>query len=110
MTEDIGVSQKVSNPTQLLQSQLDTQRALYQELLQHNGAILSTVEEIDSHLYHNFVKVKIEDINMPFVAVIGLMVKIALASIPAFIILAILIVILWVVYTVFLPAFFATFF
>lgn len=63
-----------------------------------NAAIISLLQEILSKMqsskdrYHH---VKIEDINMPFGAMVGLMVKITLASIPA----ALIIATLWLLVT-----------
>lgn len=38
----------------------------------------------------NYYRVKVEDINMPFGAMVGLMIKVVIAAIPAGIILGIL--------------------
>ncbi len=47
---------------------------------------------------NDITHIKIEDVNMPFVALIGFLLKVALAGIPAAIILAIL-------YTIFISFF-----
>ncbi len=64
------------------------------ELLHNqNTAILSYLKAINEQLntsnsrYHH---VKIENINMPFSAMVGFMVKITLASIPAALVVAVL--------------------
>ena len=55
------------------------------------------------------VHVKIENINMPFIALVGFMIKASLASIPAAIILALLVGIITVVFGGVLTGIFSSF-
>ena len=60
-------------------------------LREQNAAILSYLKAIQEQLNTSSARyqhVKIEDINMPFLAMVGFMVKITLASIPAALIIA----------------------
>jgi len=51
---------------------------------------LTITEEVSGALRNSIVRVKIVDITMPFGSMVGFMVKWAIASIPAFIILFVL--------------------
>ena len=58
-----------------------------------NAAIINYLKAINEQLEISrtrYQHVKIEDINMPFIALVGLMIKVTLASIPAALIIALL--------------------
>ena len=66
---------------------------MLEELLlirQQNTAILESLRTLEQHGDGNHFNAKVVDINMPFQAMIGLMMKVVLASIPALILLFIL--------------------
>jgi hypothetical protein len=97
MDENPQVSKPVqpANPTELLSLQAQslsqlveiqkTQKEQIAELQRQNERVIGLLADIarDWGVTH----VKIEDINMPFGALIGFLVKASLASIPAFLIL-----------------------
>ena len=100
---DSGTSRQ-QNPTEILRAQYEILTRLYQETETQNEILRDPMTGLDNCIVKHQVRVKIEDINMPFVAMIGLMIKIALASIPALIILGILFALLWGAVAVFLSA------
>lgn len=55
-----------------------------------NQQIIEALEALSKHKDGRYFNIKIADANMPFQSMIGLMMKIALASIPALILLFIL--------------------
>lgn len=68
-----------------------TETHLLSQVREQNAVIISLLEEISHKMQSSkdrFHHVKIEDINMPFGAMVGLMVKITQASIPAALIVA----------------------
>jgi hypothetical protein len=98
------VSKPQPSPVEILQAQYETLAAMYQDQAAYNRRMVAAVEEMNSRDSNYYGQVKIEDINMPFIAMIGLLVKIALASIPAVIIFSIIMFILWTILTIFLAA------
>jgi hypothetical protein len=103
MDENIQASKPVrtTNPTELLSLQaqslselVDIQKAQKEQIaeLQRQNerlvGLLTNMNRVDSD--SGFTHVKIENINMPFGALVGFMVKVSLASIPAFLILLII--------------------
>ena len=72
---------------------------------EQNAHIINTLDAIKAYGDKRQLNAKIVDFNMPFSALIGLMIKIALASIPALIIL----VIIGAVLSFFFSAFFLAF-
>ena len=71
---------------------------------QQNRQLMETLNALQRHKNGSYFDVKIVDANMPFSAMVGLFVKIALASIPALIILFILGAFLSVLFTGFFAA------
>jgi hypothetical protein len=97
--------QENKNPTELLSLQLQTLERISQIQLNQN----STLEDIrvqqeklhkvlivanQEREYSEINQVEIIDFNMPFTALVGILVKIALASIPAAIILTAIIAVI----------------
>jgi hypothetical protein len=80
----IEQSPVATSATQLLQAQVNSLTEIA-EMQRHQTKALEQLKHVSGGL----TSVKIEDFNMPFMNLVGLMVKIALASIPAAIILAI---------------------
>jgi hypothetical protein len=90
-----------ANPTELLSAQAQSlselvkiqniQKEQIEELQRQNErmiGLLSTANQGDSS--QTMTRVKIEDVNMPFGALIGFLVKVSLASIPAVLILTVI--------------------
>ena len=81
------------SPVAILRAQHDVLSMVYKETAAQNDILrksLSNLKDINDYP----LNVYIEDINMPFMALVGLMVKIALASIPAIILITVIYVIL----------------
>jgi len=89
------------SPTELLSDQTHSLSELVQiqkiqsnqigELQQQNKRVLELLENVsDEDPGTGRVYVKIEDFNMPFGALVGILIKISLAAIPAAIILAVI--------------------
>lgn len=78
------------NPTQLLQAQYDTLAAMYADQVEQNRRLVAALENVEDVLYNHLTPIKIEDVNMPFMAMVGLMLKVAFASIPAALIFGLL--------------------
>lgn len=97
MTEstELPAAKKQLSPTEILQAQYDVLSNMYEELSNQNERMVQSLVELNDTLSIQKISVKIEDFNMPFMALVGLMVKIALASIPALLILAVLSGCLW---------------
>lgn len=57
---------------------------------QQNQELIETFNKLHRHKNGSYFDVKLIDANMPFQAMVGLFIKIALASIPALIILLIM--------------------
>lgn len=95
-----------ASPTELLSAQASalaklveiqkSQREQIEELRLQNERIIGLLgqDKKEAGIGH----VKIEDINMPFLAMIGLLVKVSLASIPALLILALIYGILTIIF------------
>lgn len=80
-----------SSSNQLLQAQVDA----LEKITDLQRSQIRTLEQLKISMAGSTrTSVKIEDFNMPFMNLVGLLVKIALASIPAAIILAIVYAIL----------------
>lgn len=85
------------NATQLLQAQVSS----LTEIAELQRQQIKALEQIKLHSGGR-TSVKIEDFNMPFMNLVGLLVKVALASIPAAIILTIVyFIIAFIIATVF---------
>lgn len=75
-------------PVQLLETQLKYLDAIHKAQLKETIALQEQTEKL-SHLIaraydiNDLIHVKIEDINMPFVALVGFLIKVALAAVPA---------------------------
>jgi hypothetical protein len=81
------------NPTELLETQAQTLEDIYELQLEQQKA-LDTLLASPQH------RVKIVDVNMPFWNLVGLIIKIALAAIPAYIILGFIALAAWFTLTV----------
>ena len=86
----VSSTKKQQNPAEILRLQYDVLTKLYQETKIQNEILRAPMSGLDNSIVKHQVRVKIEDVNMPFTAMVGLMIKIALASIPALIILMII--------------------
>lgn len=75
----------------------DNNQAIDTAPLETIGAQLTTVIDQLDALQRRNNHVRIVDFNMPFFALVGILVKIALASIPAMIIFAITVIIIGIV-------------
>ena len=60
--------------------------------------MVETLEEMNNRWENEVVEVSIEDFDMPFTALVGFLVKVAFASIPALIILVVALALLWGVF------------
>jgi len=80
------------NATEILRAQQEFLRRLYHITAEQNEILRDPMSGLDNCIVKHQLRVKIEDINMPFSAMVGLMVKVAIASIPA-------IIILWIIFT-----------
>lgn len=79
-----------------------TQQAQLKSLEQTNQKLVALMEHRANQPQAGVTGVKIQDFNMPFMNLVGLLVKVALASIPAGIVLTIIYaIILFIVATVF---------
>lgn len=98
------------NPTDLLVEQLENLKELVkiqQEQLQiariQNENMVRTLNIVnefkDANRYFN---IKIQDVNIPFMALIGLLIKVTLASIPAALIIGLLSFLFFIVFGGFL--------
>jgi len=90
-------STKQKNPTELLQEQAFRLADIYHaqqeqiELLRTQNERLSQIQAMPiKSAPSEFMHVKIEDINMPFWALVGFLIKLSLASIPAGILIGII--------------------
>jgi hypothetical protein len=77
----------------LKKGSLDNLNSLTVNQNEQNNAELLTHEQL------NLIKVRVVDINMPFISMVEFMVKWSLASIPAFIILFVLFGILYAIFS-----------
>ena len=77
---------------EILKAQQGFLRKLYHITAEQNEILLDPMSGLDNSIVKHQVRVKIVDINMPFSAMVGLMVKIGVASIPARILL-------WMIFT-----------
>lgn len=100
------LSQVEPNATQLLQEQVDALNKIA-DLQRNHSRALEQLKISMAGLGRS--SVKIEDLNMPFFHLVGLMIKIALAAIPAAIILAIVYSILGALLAFFGVGFFSLF-
>jgi AmiR/NasT family two-component response regulator len=122
MDENAQIQKPVQqkSPTELLAAQTqslselveiqNTQKVQIAELKSQNErmiVLLSKQQPVS--LGTDEVHVKIENINMPFIALVGFMIKASLASIPAAIILALLVGIVTVVFGGVLTGIFSSF-
>lgn len=91
MSEDelLPVNDSLEQKVVLLTNIAESQQAQLKSLEQTNRQLVTLMERQASPTANGRTSVKIEDFNMPFMNLVGLMVKIALASIPAAIILTI---------------------
>lgn len=87
---------KQQNATEILKAQQEFLRRLYNLTAEQNEILRDPMSGLDNCIVRHQVRVKIEDINMPFSAMVGFMIKVGVASIPA-------IIILWIIF-VFLGA------
>jgi hypothetical protein len=92
-------SQLLDELTQLQREQIGDINALSAQNERIIG-LLATIADNQGKSGTGFSRVKIEDFNMPFWALAGIIIKIALASIPAWLILALSGFILWFVIAV----------
>jgi hypothetical protein len=83
------------------------QKSQIEQLQQQNERLIGILA--DGEPAGGLMRVKIEDINMPFIALVGLLIKISLASIPAMLILALLYVLIVFLLGGMLTALFAAF-
>jgi hypothetical protein len=81
------------NPTELLETQAQTLEDIYELQLQQQKALNAL---LTSPQY----RVKVIDVNIPFWNLVGFIVKIALAAIPAYIILGFIALAVWFTLTV----------
>jgi hypothetical protein len=101
-----------ANPTELLSAQAQSlselvkiqniQKEQIAELQRQNArmiGLLSAANQGDSS--QTIARVKIEDVNMPFGALIGFLVKVSLASIPAVLVLAVIYFLILFVFSIF---------
>lgn len=94
-TDSKTVSKPQPSPTQILQDQLKTLTAMHADQAAHNQRMALALEDLSRGSETNLAEVKIEDINMPFIAMVGLILKIAFASLPAAIIFGALLFLFW---------------
>lgn len=85
VTSNDSLQKQVASLSQIAESQ----QAQLKSLEQTNQQLVTLMERQAARPQSTSTGVKIEDINMPFMNMVGLLVKIALASIPAAIILTI---------------------
>ena len=87
---DVPIFKRQQNSTEILRSQHELHKRLYLETETQNEILRDPMSGLDNCIVNHQVRVKIEDVDMPFWAIVGLMVKVAIASIPALIILMII--------------------
>ena len=97
MEQQTSAPKSQKSPTELLQAQYETLAAMYADQAEQNKRLVVALENVDDILSNQLTSIKIEDVNMPFVAMVGLMLKVAVASIPAAIIFIVLFGCAWVV-------------
>lgn len=98
MTEQkTSVPRMPQSPTELLQAQYETLAAMYADQSEQNRRMVAALENMDDIFSKHLIPVKVEDVNMPFTAMVGLMLKVAVASIPAAIIFIILFACAWLI-------------
>ena len=90
--QEIPSYKRQQNATEILRSQHEVLTRLYEVTSIQNEILRDPMSGLDNSIVKHQVRVKIEDVNMPFSAMVGLMVKVAIASIPA-------IIILWMIFT-----------
>ncbi|MGB3717790.1 MAG: hypothetical protein WA996_25495 [Candidatus Promineifilaceae bacterium] len=89
------VSKPQRSPVEILQAQYETLAAMSANQAAQNRRMVIALEEMNHRSAENLIQVKVEDVNMPFIALVGLMLKIAVASIPAAIIFVAVMTIFW---------------
>ena len=95
--EQTSLPKSQKSPTELLQAQYETLTSMYFDQVEQNRRMVDAMENMNDIVSNHLTPVKIEDVNMPFTAMVGLMLKVAVASIPAAIIFIVLFAIAWVV-------------
>lgn len=72
-------------PVQLLEAQLRYLDEIHKAQLREKIALREQTEKLAQFIarVNDITHVKIEDVNMPFVALVGILVKVAVAGIPA---------------------------
>ena len=85
------------SPTEILEAQYETLAAMYANQAEQNRRMVVALENMDDILSKHLIPIKVEDVNMPFTAMVGLMLKIAVASIPAAIIFIVLFACAWLI-------------
>ena len=88
------------NATEILTAQHEVLTRLYEVSSVQNEILRDPMSGLDNCIVKLQVRVKIEDINMPFWAMVGLIVKVAIASIPALILLMALFIGFWIMLTI----------
>ena len=86
MQQETSAPKSQKTPTELLQAQYETLAAMYADQADQNRRMVRALENMDDIFSNHLTPVKVENIDMPFTAMIGLMLKVAVASIPAAII------------------------
>jgi hypothetical protein len=96
MMSDQGSGVQSKSPTELLQEQsrylgeiCRTQQEQIGLLKEQNRQLVRVLETLDEHV-GDASPVNVENVNMPFGALVGFLVKLSLASIPAGIVMAVL--------------------
>lgn len=104
MNQETDSAIKPSNPGQILLAQYETLQAMHADLAEQNRQLVTTMAALNDRFESELLRIKIEDFNMPFAAMVGLIIKVALASIPALVILTILIGATWALSIAFFAA------
>ena len=95
--KQINAPKSTKSPTELLEAQYETLAAMYANQAEMDRRILAQLMDIYSLLSSDLMPIKIEDVNMPFTTMVGFMVKVAVASIPAALIFIVLFAFAWMV-------------
>ena len=93
--QQTSASKTQMSPTDLLLAQYETLSAMYADQAEHNRRMVAALESMDDILSNHLTPVKVEDVDMPFTAMVGFMLKVAVASIPATIIFILLFACAW---------------
>jgi hypothetical protein len=89
------ISKPQRSPVEILRAQHETLAAMHADQTEQYRRMVIALEEMNNRDGEYLGQVKIEDVNMPFIAMVGLMLKIALASIPAAIVFIAVMTIFW---------------